>query len=262
MYPPTKPTTETSYDQLQKQFIADATSQLGTLTGEIALRNRHIMENDSYVYGDLLARSLKVEAGHDFTPVNWLRRTVEVHRTQTMGAGFTVVSSYHGLDPDKDEDPQAKQNTELLNQKKKSYAGKRNELIQSILRDNGGESVFANMVENASAIGTSVLKAWYDPDEGKYCLDMIEAVEHFYSLWERNNFRESTMDAYVYQINKSDAVKDYSVASTVATSPLGHPLVVLSSANTVEYISTQPMVTFMEITGQGSGLEIYQWEAQ
>jgi hypothetical protein len=259
MYPPTKAspqqTAETPYDQLTKEFVGETRSQLATLTGEIALRNRQIMENDSYVYGDLLSRSLNVEVGHDFTPVNWLRRTAEIHRTQTMGAGFTVVSSYHGLDPDKEDDPQAKQNIELLNQKKKTYAGKRNELIQSIMRDNGGEALFANMVENGSVIGTSVLKTWYDPDEGKYKLDMIEAVEHFYSVWKKNNFRERDFDAYVYQISKQDAVRQYNVPPTVATSPLGMPLAVLSSANVIEYISTQPMVTVMEVCGliQGWG---------
>lgn len=252
MYPQTK-TQENPYDQITKEFVGEVRSQLATLTGEIALRNRIIMENDSYVYGDLLSRSINVEVGHDFTPVNWLRRTAEIHRTQTMGAGFTVVSSYHGLDPDKEDDPDAKANIELLNQKKKTYAGERNKLIQSIMRDNGGEALFANMVENASVIGTSVLKAWYDPDKGKYCLDMIEAVEHFYSVWKKNNFRERDFDAYVYQLSKQDAVRQYNVPPTVATSPLGMPLAVLSSANVVEYISTQPMVTVMEICGLVQG---------
>lgn len=256
MYPDPKSTQtaeNTSYDQLTKEFVGETRSQLSTLTGEIALRNRVIQENDSYVYGDLLSRSLKVEVGHDFTPVNWLRRTAEIHRTQTMGAGFTVVSSYHGLDPDKEDDPEAKQNIELLNQKKKTYAAKRNELIGSIMRDNGGESLFANMVENGSVIGTSVLKTWYDSDKGKYCLDMIEAVEHFYSVWKLNNFRERDFDAYVYQLSKQDAVKQFNVPPTVATSPLGMPLAVLSSANIIEYISTQPMVTVMEICGSVQG---------
>lgn len=259
MFPDAPQATQTiddiDYDQLVKEFVGETRSQLATLTGEIALRNRVIMENDSYVYGDLLARSLNVEVGHDFTPVNWLRRTAEIHRTETMGPGFTVVSSYHGLDPDKEDDPQAKQQVQLLNQKKKTYAGKRNELIQSIMRDNAGDSLFANMVENGSVIGTSVLKAWYDPDQGKYCLDMIEAVEHFYSVWKKNNFRERDFDAYVYQISKQDAVRQYNVPPTVATSPLGMPLAVLSSANVIEYISTQPMVTVMEVCGliQGWG---------
>lgn len=247
------PTKELSQEQVENKFVTDVRSQLSTLTGEIALRNRTIMENDSYVYGDLLKQSINIEVGHDFTPVNWLRRTAEIHRTQTMGGGFTVVSSYHGEDVDKTDDPDEKKQLELLNQKKKTYAGKRNELIQSILRDNGGEALFARMVENASVIGCSVLKTWYDEDKGKYCLDMIEAVEHFYAVWNQNNFREYDFTAYVHQISKQRAVEQYKVPPTVATSPLGMPLAVLSSANTVEYVSTQPMVTVMEVTGKVQG---------
>lgn len=254
MFPDAKTlATDTPYDQLTKEFVGETRSQLATLTGEIALRNRQIQENDAYIYGDLLSRSLNIEVGHDFTPVNWLRRTVEIHRTQTMGGGFSVVTSYHGQNTDDAQDDQEKQQLELLNQKKKGYAEKRNELIQAILRDNGGDSLFARMVENASSVGTSVLKAWYDESKGKYTLDMIEAVEHFYVVWNKSNFREFDFTAYVYQISKQQAVEQFNVPPTVATSPLGMPLAVLSSANTVEYISTQPMVTVMEINGRVQG---------
>lgn len=60
----------TKYDQLCQEFVGEARSQLATLTGEIALRNKVVQTNDSYVYGDLLQRTLKVPVGHDFTPVN------------------------------------------------------------------------------------------------------------------------------------------------------------------------------------------------
>lgn len=242
-----------TYDQLTSEFVADVRSQLGTLTGEIAMRNGLIARNDSYVYGELLSKSLNIPVGHDFTPVNWLRRTVEIHRTQTMGDGFSVTSSYHGIDVDSAFDPSAKPQLTLENNKKKDYASSRNKLFQAILRDNGGEALFAQMAENASAVGTSVLKAWYDEDKGKYCLDMIEAIEHFYSLWSDNDFRRSDLDAYVWQMSKEDAVARYQVPPTVATSPLGSPLAVLASTNIIEYISTQPMVTIMEICGKVQG---------
>ena len=245
--------TLTAYAQLCQEFVGETRSQLSTLTGEIALRNKVVLANDSYIYGDLLQRSLNVPVGHDFTPVNWLRRTVEIHRTQTMGSGFTVVSSYHGVDDDAETDPQAKQNALLLNQKKKSYAGERNKLMSAILRDNGGEALWARMVENASAVGDSVLKTWYDEDSGKFKLEMIEAIEHFYVVWNKSNFREFDFTGYVYQISKQQAVDQFGVPEDIATSPLGMPLAVLSSANTVEYISTQPMVTIMEVNGRIQG---------
>jgi len=248
-----KSNTETAYDRLCKEFVAATRSQLATLTGEIALRNKVIQQNDAYVYGDLLERSLHVTAGHDFTPVNWLRRVAEIHRTQTMGDGFTVSSSYHGVDVDSAYNPDAKPQLDLINNKKKTYAAARNKLFESIIRDNGGIALFARMVENASVTGNAVLKAWYDDDRGKYCLDMIEAVEHFYVIWNQDNFREYDATGYVYQISKQQAVDQYGVPPTVATSPLGQPLAVLSSANTVNFISTQPMVTIMEINGRIQG---------
>lgn len=255
MFPPSKvqSKSETPYELLCKEFVGEARSQLSTLTGEIALRNKVIQYNDSYVYGDLLQRSLNVPTGHDFTPVNWLRRVAEIHRTQTMGDGFTITSTYHGVDVDSAFDPDAKGQLDLINNKKKTYAASRNKLYESILRDNGGEALFARMVENASVVGSSVLKAWYDEDRGKYCLDMVEAVEHFYVVWNKDNYREYDFTGYVYQISKQQAVDQYNVPTDVATSPLGMPLAVLSSANTVDYISTQPMVTVMEVNGRIQG---------
>jgi hypothetical protein len=196
---------------------------------------------------------LDIPVGHDFTPVNWLRRVSEIHRAQTMGDGFTVSSSYHGQDIKSSTDPQQQQLIGLQNTKKKAMAGMRTEIIQSIMRDNGGHALWARMVENASVIGNSILKAWYDVGSGKYKLEMIEAVEHFYVLWSNSNFREFDATAYVFQISKQEAVERYNVPDDVATSPLGMPLAVLSSANVIEYISTQPMVTVMEINGKIQG---------
>lgn len=246
-------TNEDPYTLLVRQFVGEVRSQLATLTGEIALRNKVIQHNDSYVYGDLLSRSLDIPIGHDFTPVNWLRRVCEIHRAQTMGQGFAVTSSYHGQNVDQGTDDQEKQQIKLQNDQKKSNAERRGELIQAIIRDNGGDQLWARMVEAASCVGTSVLKAWYSPEKGEYKMEMIEAVEHFYAVWSRSNFRSYDGVAFVYQISKQQAVQQFNVPPDVATSPLGMPLAVLSSANTVEYISTQPMVTIMEINGRWQG---------
>lgn len=239
--------------QLHKAFIADAYSQLGVLLGEINLRNAIIQRNDGYVYGDLLRNSLKVEAGHDFTPVNWLRRVCEIHRTQTMGDGFHVTSSYHGVDVDSAFDPSAKPQLDMINNKKKSYAESRNKLFEAIMRDNGGQALFADMVENASAVGDTILKGWYDDDQGKYCLQMVEAVENFYAVWNEDDFRTYDFTGFVYQVSVQKAIDYFGAPATVTTSPLGSPLVILSTANTINYISTQPMVTIAEINGKVRG---------
>lgn len=241
------------YDTLKREFVQEARAQLATLTGEVALRNKTVQQNDAYVYGDLLQRSLHVATGHDFTPVNWLRRVAEIHRTQTMGDGFTVTSSYHGVDVDSAYDPSAKPQLQLVNNKKKDYAEARNKLYEAVMRDNDGDALFARMVENASVVGDSVLKCYYDEEAGKYRMEMVEAVEHFYAVWNKDNFRKYDFTGYVYQISKQEAANQFNVGPDVATSPLGQPLAILSSANTVNFISTQPMVTIMEVNGKIQG---------
>jgi hypothetical protein len=253
MAPETKKSVETPYDRLCKEFVEETRSQLSTLSGEIAQRNKVIQENDAYVYGDFLKRSLKVAPGHDFTPVNWLRRVVEIHGTQTMGDGFTVTSSYHGVDVDSAFDPNAKGQLDLVKNKKKTYAAARNKIIEAIKRDNDLDATFVEMAQAASAVGDVILKGWYDEDKAKYCLDVVEATEHFYAVWSKDDFRRYDFTGYVYQISKQQAADDYQVPDTVATSPLGMPLAVLSNANTVQYLSTQPMVTVMEVNGKIQG---------
>lgn len=239
-------------DTVEKQFVGETRSQLATLSGEIALRNRVIQQNDAYIYGDLLTRTLDIPVGHDMTPVNWLRRTVEIHRAQFMGGGFHVVSSYETLDTNVD-DPQQKQQLQLENTKRQASAEKRRQIIDAIIRDNGGKTLYSQLAENASAVGSAVLKCWYDETKGKYITQIVEAVEHVYALWRRDSFREYDAVCYVYQLSKEEAARQYGVGPNVATSPLGMPLAILSTANTIEYISTQPMVTIMEVTGRIQG---------
>lgn len=239
-------------DTLVKKFVGQTRSQLATLSGEIALRNREIQQNDAYIYGDLLVRTLDIPVGHDMTPVNWLRRTVEIHRTQFMGRSFTIVSAYETLNTDVD-DPQQAQQLQLENNKRKANAEKRRQIIDSIIRDNGGHTVYAQLAENASAVGSAVMKCWFDEASGRYITQIVEAVEHVYAIWKRDSFREHDAVAYVYQVSKEEAARSFGVGPNVATSPLGMPLAVLSTANTIEYISTQPMVTIMEICGRIQG---------
>lgn len=250
--PDEKSTGDPKYQQLVTEFVGEVRSQLATLTGEIAARNKVINENDAYIYGDLLSRSIQVPLGHDFTPVNWLHRAVEVHRHQMMGKGFNITSSYHEEDSSMIQDPNEQQMMDLENLKRKVYAEQRRVMCEAILRDNGGFALFAQLAEASSATGDAALKAWYD-GKGKYHLELIEATENIYAIWSSDNYRRHNAVGFVHQVSKQDAVRDYGVAPTVATSPLGMPLAILSSANTLNYISTQPMVTIMEITGKIEG---------
>lgn len=249
-------------DKVISSFVGQARSQLATLSGEIALRNRVIQQNDAYVYGDLLTRTLDIPVGHDMTPVNWLRRTVEIHRSQFMGRGFTMDCTFESVDIDSTDDPQAKQILQVEQGKRKTNAERRRLIWDAIMRDNQGKALFAQLAENASAVGGAVVKAYFDEDKGKYVLSIVEALEHVYALWSRDNFREYDAIAYVYQVSKEEAMRSYGVGPNVATSPLGMPLAILSTANTIEYISTQPMVTIMEITGKIQGWTSVNGEIQ
>ena len=263
MFPDSSPQSidQDAQDLTERDFVSYVRSQLSQTMGEVAMRNTRIQENDAYIYGNLLEQMLDIPIGHDRTPVNWLRRAVEIHKAQFMGRGFTVSSTYSTEDEDTvpidpqtgQPDPEAEARLKIENDKRKQFAEKRRQLVEAVMQDNGSFSFWAQGAENASAIGDFIVKAWYDEDEGKYRLAPVEAVEHCYALWKKNDFREWDLFAYVYQISKDEAERQFQVGPDVATSPLGLPLAVLSTANTVEYISTQPMVTIMEITGIAQG---------
>lgn len=242
----------TTKEQLDKDFVSTVRTALSDLRGEIDERNTKIAERDDFVYGDRLERSLDIPVGHDFTPVNWLRRSVEIHKVQFMGRPFQIISTSDTKDTNiEDQDEAARIKVE--NKKQKAYAELRQNIIDDIIEDNGGHSLFMTGAESASAIGDFIIKAWYDEDESKYVLSPIEAVENCYVLWNKDDYRTFDAFAYASQISKQSAIKDYGVPSTVATSVLGSPLDYVGSTGSNITTSTQPMVTIMEVTGKIPG---------
>lgn len=244
--------TGASYEQLQKEFIAQVKGDLAALQGEIAARNKSAQERDQYIYGNLLDRAIDIPIGHDHTPVNWLRRTVEIHKNIFMGRGFKVISTYN-TDGTQSDDPNEKQRIQLENSKRKDNAELRDQIIENIIIDNGGYVIFEQLAENASAVGDAIVKAWYDEDDKKYMITQVEAIENCYALWSRDDYRDYDLFCYVYQVSKQQAIRDYGADDDVATSPLGQPLAVMTSNNVVQTVSNQPMVTIMEITGTTNG---------
>lgn len=240
---------------VEEDFIATTKSAFAALLGEVSIRNTEVQERDQYIYGDLLSKVLDIPVGHDITKVNWLRRTVEIHRSQFMGRGFAIDSSFVIVDPNEaGQDEDAKQRIIIENERRKAYAAERRRLIEGIMRDNGEGAFWAGLAENASAVGTSVVKAWYDDTEKKYIIQPVEAIENVYALWSKDDYRKFDAIAYIRQISKQEAIDLYGVPETVETSPLGSPLIVFSSMNsTVQYRSTQAMVTVMEVTGKVPG---------
>lgn len=239
------------YTQTTAEFVANTKGYFDTLSAEVSERNTRITDRDNYVYGDLLEKALDIPVGHDFTPVNWLRRTVEIHKNMFMSRGFQMVSTYDSTDPSTAGDDQDRSRIDIENDKKKEYAELRMQTIDAIIKDNGGFSLWGSLAENASATGDVCLKCYYDEDQKKYVISPVEAVENVYVLWSKDDFRKFDAIAYVYQVSKPIAIRDYGASEDVQTSALGMPLQLASSGNS--NLSSQPMVTVMEVTGRIPG---------
>jgi hypothetical protein len=250
-----EPSTDSStgtYDDLTKELWSDLRIKLSETSTEIVQRNATIADRDAYIYGDKLKQSLDIPVGHDFTPVNWLKRTIEIHKTQFMGRPFSIISTYNNQDLATAQDDNDKKRLQIENKKQKTNAEMREETIKNIIRDNGGHSLFMEGAESGGVVGNWIVKTWYDEDEKKFTISPVEAVENCYVVWSKDDFRQHDMFAYVYQVSKDEAMSEYGVKDTVATSPLGMPLDVLGTTPQTQ-MSSQPMVSIFETTGKLPG---------
>lgn len=246
-------TGNTTYDKTKSDFVNAVRAAFAGLASEITERNEKIQERDDYVYGDKIEKMLDIPIGHDFTPVNWLRRTVEIHKNMFMGRGFQVISTYDSQNEADAQDEEDKGRVRLANAKAKAYAELRKNKIDAIQRDNGGDALWSALAENASAVGDSVLKAYYDEEEKKYELCPVEAIENVWVRWSRDNFREYEAIAFAFQVSKEEAISDYGVSEDVAMSPVGQPMQILAQDATGPTQYMQPMVTILEVTGKIPG---------
>lgn len=235
-------------DTLSREFLATLYSKLTQLDGEISERNQDIEERDDYIYGDKLENSIDIPIGHDFTPVNWLKRTVEIHKTMFMGRPFQAVSTYDTKDVSSAADDQERQRLEIENKNEKNLSEERRRLVDNIITDNGGHALYLDGAESASAVGGWVVKAYYDKEEGRYITAPVEAVENCYALWSNDNFRDFDAFVYAYQVSKQRAAADYGLnEEELMTSPSGTPFYEDSEGKTYD------MVTIVEVTGFVTG---------
>lgn len=237
-----------TYNEKEKEFVETVLTALDDTKSEVSERNEDISKLDEVIYGDGLTHRLQIPAGHDKTEVNWLRRAVEIHTDQFMGNGFQVISTYDSKDITTAADDAEVDTLKTENKVSKEYADQRRNVIQNIIDDNGGIVFFKELAQNASAVGTSVVKSYYDEDQKKWVLSQVENVENFYAVWSDNNFRETDAVAYVYQISRQKAAKLYGCGEDTPTSPLGQPLK-FEYNTTITAYSDQQMVTVIEITG-------------
>jgi hypothetical protein len=265
-----EPKAQPSQEDLSAEFLADLYGQLGGIRGEIDERNAHIADRDQYIYSDKLERSIDIPIGHDFTPVNWLRRTVEIHKTMVMSRPFQVVSTYDTQDLSTAQDDSERTQKEIENKKEKSFAELRRRLIDDMVRDNGGHAIFLEGAESASAVGSWVVKGFYDTNNDKYVISPVEAVENCYAIWASDNFREVSFFVYAYQVEPATAARLYGLEEDeLLTSPYGTPFLATSGgspgiqvggpnstvvpASSASEATGQPMVTILEGTGRLRG---------
>lgn len=235
-------------------FVGAVLASFSATETEIGQRNGEIQRRDSLIYGDLIDKSLNIPVGHDSTPVNWLKRTVEVHKAMFMSRGFQVISTYDTKDPTMSADEQETERIKLENKKEKGFAEARKRLIDSIIKDNGGFALWTDLAESAGAVGDAALKTYYDEDNKKFVISPIEAIDNLRVLWGRDDFRSKQAVGFVYQIPKEEAIAIYGAPDDTPTSALGQPLVFNSTSQLPASVSSnQKMVTILETTGKIEG---------
>jgi len=248
-----------SKQDTEESFVKTVRQKFQELETEISERNANITERDDFVYGDRIARSLDIPVGHDFTNVNWLRRTVEIHKNMFMSRGFKLISTSDMNDLDS-ADEEDKKRLEVENQREQAFAEERMNTIRAIIDDNGGDAFWSVLAENASAVGDAAIKMYWDEDEKKIELCQIESIENLYALWSKDDFRDVDAYAYIYQVSKQEAIGEYGADEDVETSPLGSPLEVLSATGVSNQFSGQPMVSILEVTGKIEGWKVENGE--
>lgn len=257
-----------TYSDSQKDFLADLQAKLQEQNSEVAERNQYIEERDQFIYSDRLEQSIDIPIGHDFTPVNWLRRTVEIHKSMFMGRPFMVTSAYDTQDIDVANDEEERTRRDNENSREKTLAEERRRMIDDIVRDNGGHALFSDGAESAAAVGNWVIKSFYDEKDKKLVLSTVEAVENCYAVWSQDDFRKFDMFVYAYQVSKIEAERMYGSMEGIATSPMGSPFLfnspqgpgyATSDGSTIippgsaGQSSGQPMITVLEGTGKLEG---------
>ena len=232
---------------------------------DIAERNTYIDKRDRYLYGDGLFENIDIPDGFDKTMYNWLRRTVEINRDQVFGQNFGIYSHFRTDDVSiygKDQKPELEA-AELANKMRQTRAIGKQGAIRGMIRDNGGEAIFKQGKQVGGAYGSTLYQMWYDKDQKKIKIQLLESVQNWYPVWSDNNFRDRLGDSYVSQIALETAnykyIKFLPQGDQWPVSFAGDPLINIQGGTstltnqmgeTVSSATTRrPMVTKMNYTG-------------
>lgn len=250
-------------------FITDVYAALRHLEFDVQQRNQYMNRRDDYVYGNGLWTTLEIPTGFDHTLYNFLPRVVDIHSSQLMGRNFQIYSTFNkdDLSVIEESDPKYKIAT-LTNKRKAADADARKRYVDAIIRDNGGFGMFKNGARIGSVYGETVYKMWWDDEDKKIRINLLESPQNYRAGWADTNFRERDFDAYVYQISLAQANRLYSDKlksyEEFNMSPEGQPFAdqagngltsdpLGQQSNTLPIQTRRKMVTVVDLTGYMEG---------
>lgn len=204
---------------------SDIMEALRELQLDVNVRNTYINERDRVIYEDGLFDTLEFPDGSDKTLFNYLQRAVQIHKSQHMGRGFQIYSSYNkedidiippapAPDPNNEQAQQtkpedAKKLAELKNKSLQALADTRAKAVRAIIDDNGGMAKFEQGAEIGSAYGGTIYKLWLDKKAKRVNISLLETPQNYFAGWSNSDFRDRDYDAYLYQISETQASKLY-----------------------------------------------------
>lgn len=214
------PTPPASQDDLKQALVEDIRGALSLQETSVLKRNNHINHIYDVVYRDGLLQGLPVKKKFDNTRYNFLKRVVEIMSGQLMGRGFRITSTYDKQDlkpyslpapnPQAQQQQDAqKQQIEVQNARLQADANLREEMVRSIIKDNGGMSLWNRAAKMGSYSGITIFKHWKDSKAKRYNINLLENPNNFWRKWADSDFRSWDWSCYAYQISESQAYKQY-----------------------------------------------------
>lgn len=275
---------ETPMNDNHPEVVAAIFHALKTVDSDVSRRNSYIDERDKKIYESGLFDGMEFPNLSDKTLYNYLRRAVDIHTSQIMGRGFNVFSNYNkedssvveqqpeeqpaepgmeGEEQAQPQDPEAPQKlADAKNKLKQTNAETRKRLVDAIIRDNGGNNLFARGARLGSAYGTTVYKMWLDKAEKRIKISLLETPQNYYAGWADSDFRTRDWDAYVYQISETSAYSKYGTklkeGEVFSTTKDGEPFtsftstdanLLVNDSTTQDTRTEHPMVTVVDFTG-------------
>lgn len=267
-------------NELADSLSSDVRTALSELSIDVNERNNYINNRDKVIYEDGLFDGLSFPDGSDKTLYNYLARAVDIHKSQMMGRGFQMYSTYNKVDlsipeqdpqaTDQQPDPAREQKQQelakLKNKQLQSYADIRAKIIRGIIDDNGGMAKFEQACEIASSYGGVILKSWLDKKERRVNISLLETPQNYFAGWSDSDFRDRDYDAYVHQISETQANKLYGdklapdqyFELAQEGNPFGNentadPIGTLGDTSASRTQTSRKMVNVIELTGSLKG---------